>query len=378
MNSNSYICRFAAERQDWKDLLDRKGITVKESGRLSILNYGIECDFSDPIVQEARGIILDAETFDVVCWPFRKFANYGEGYADCIDWNTARVQEKIDGSIVKLWFDRVEEKWRWSTNSMIDASEARTMDGSCSFLDLIRRADNYRDIPFESLEQDCTYIFELVAPEQKIIIQYDYPFLYHIGTRSNITGHEYNTKIGIKKPQEFSLHSLADCIAAAEQLNAGSGKIRQEGFVVVDANWHRIKVKSPEYVYAHRIATNRVYTKKRLVPMVRRDDDSLEELIKTAPDAEVYARYYQWQYAELKRAIRAAVSRARAMYEELGHDRKAMAGRLKEEQLQYFCFKALGNNMTVEELLSDLQDSAVARWLPDYQEQSPFGAFHSD
>jgi len=366
MNSYSYICRFAAEHSDWRELLLKKGIIVKETGNLAILNYGIDCDFSDPIVQEARGIIMNTTTLDIVCWPFRKFANYGEGYADPIDWATARVQEKIDGSIVKLWFDRAESQWRWSTNSVINAAEARVMDGSCSFLDLICRADNYKDIPYEQLDQDCTYIFELVAPEQRIIVRYDYPLLYHIGTRSNSTGSEYDTKIGIKNPQEYSLHSLADCITAAEQMNSVEGEIRQEGFVVVDGNWHRIKVKSPEYVYAHRIATNRVYTKKRLIPMVRRNDSSLEELINTAPDAEVYVRYYQWQYAELKQNIRMAVSRARAMYEELEHDRKAMAGRLKHESYQYFCFKALGNNMSAEEILDDLQDSSVGRWLSDY------------
>lgn len=82
------------------------GIGIKEESPYAIFNYAIGCDFSNPIVQEARGIIIDLENLDVVCWPFRKFGNYNESYADKIDWSTARVQEKIDGSIIKLWWDR--------------------------------------------------------------------------------------------------------------------------------------------------------------------------------------------------------------------------------------------------------------------------------
>ena len=44
--------------------------------------------------------------------------------------------------------------------------------------------------------------------------------LYHIGTRSNITGIESEEDIGIKKPKSFPLSSLADCLAAAAALKA--------------------------------------------------------------------------------------------------------------------------------------------------------------
>lgn len=111
MNNNSIICRYISEHTDWRNRLSTLKIMIKESGALAILNYDMECDFTNPVVQEARGIIINTETLDVVCWPFRKFANYGESYADSIDWNTARVQDKIDGSIVKLWYNRAADKW---------------------------------------------------------------------------------------------------------------------------------------------------------------------------------------------------------------------------------------------------------------------------
>ena len=70
------------------------GLRIKVEGDYAVFNYNITCDFKNPIVQEARGIILDIKSFEVVCWPFRKFGNYNESYADEIDWTTARVQER--------------------------------------------------------------------------------------------------------------------------------------------------------------------------------------------------------------------------------------------------------------------------------------------
>ena len=72
-----------------KSLLEEKCIRVKFANNLAIFNYDISADFSDPVVQESRGIIIDTDSLEVVCWPFRKFGNYGESYADSIDWSTA-------------------------------------------------------------------------------------------------------------------------------------------------------------------------------------------------------------------------------------------------------------------------------------------------
>ena len=367
MNNNSILCRFIHEHTDWKDLLKKKNIAIKESpDRLAIFNYGTDCDFSDPVVQESRGIIINLNALDVVCWPFRKFGNYSEEYADNIDWPTARVQEKVDGSIVKLWYNHEKKRWQWSTNSVIDAEEASVMDSSVSFMSLISRAENYKKIPFCSLNKNNTYIFELVAPEQKIVILYPYPLLYHIGTRSNVTGEEYNEDIGIKKPLEYSLRSLNECVAAANKLNNGDQNIKKEGFVVVDGNWNRIKVKSPEYVYAHRVATLHVYTKKRLLPVVRTGNKAVEELLSKCPDSEVFVRFYQWQYAELKRNIQIAVSKARAMYEELNNERKAIAEYLKNEPLRSFCFKGIGNYDSIDTILSEVKDGVIEKYIKDY------------
>lgn len=45
--------------------------------------------------------------------PYKKFFNFGEDCAATIDWNTAKVQEKIDGSLISLyWYD---DSWHISS-----------------------------------------------------------------------------------------------------------------------------------------------------------------------------------------------------------------------------------------------------------------------
>ena len=358
MNNNSYICKFIAEHANWKELLEQKHIAVKINNYLSdlaIFNYGIEADFADPVVQEARGIIIDLNNLEVVCWPFRKFGNYSESYADNIDWSTARVQDKVDGSIMKLWY--YNGSWKISTNGMIDANAANTASViHRTFAALFLSADNYKDIKFDELNKDYTYIFELVSPENQIVIKYDNIRLYHIGTRDNKTGKEYNVDIGIEKPVEYSVNSstynLQSCIDLVNKINQGQDSVKYEGFVVVDDNWNRIKIKSPEYLSIHAILGNRIITKKTILTLIKESDSAvLDKFIEDYPIYEVYVNYYRFKISELKLDISNIQRLALSLYEEYSHDRKAVAKDISKYKLAPFGFKALdGKIFTVDEL----------------------------
>lgn len=100
------VQEFIRSNADWERLLSSApfnlSITHDEAfGRkLVMLKYDqLSSDFYNAIVKECRGLILDAETFEVVSYPFNKFFNYGEQYADEVDWRTAYVTEKIDGCV---------------------------------------------------------------------------------------------------------------------------------------------------------------------------------------------------------------------------------------------------------------------------------------
>ena len=382
MNKNSKICCFIKEHPDWKEILETSyGIIVKAEDHYAIFNYGANCDFSDPIVQEARGIIINTDTLEVACFPFRKFGNYNESYADKIDWDTARVQEKIDGSIIKMWFDNGNRIF--STNSMIYADNvtANSMTGE-SFMDIIRKADNFQVIEkaHDILNKDCTYIFELVSPETQIVIRYDKPHLYHTGTRNNLTGEELMVNIGIEKPKEYPLKSLDDCINAAVKLNQSQDgevhRVTGKGYVVVDGRWNRIKVKSPDYLMLHHLSTRANFSKERIVGLLRDKTIRVEDICEEFPDFSHYFKYYDFKMAELEHQAKAFCDLTKRIYEEYSHDRKAVAQIIKKHRLGALGFACLDSGKSGSEILAEMPTGKYCRYIPDYQPENLSDLFY--
>ena len=273
-------------KDNWKELLQQPpySLIIKEDDAYVLLKYSqLNSDFSKKIVKECRGIILDKETLRVVSFPFTKFFNQIEPYAAKIDWKSARVLDKIDGSLISLWYDR--GCWHWSTSGNIDASktEFSTTDLiqlKCpvkTWQELIELADNYKDIDWEKLDKNCTYMFELVSPYTKVVIPYPYIRLHHLATRNNVTYQEEEQDIGICKPQSYPIHTLEDCVAAAEHLSKD-----YEGFVVVDKNYHRVKIKNPTYLIMHRMANNGQITLKAVLALLEANDQ--EEFLSYFPE----------------------------------------------------------------------------------------------
>ena len=141
----------------------------------------------------------------------------------------------------------------FSTNNTIFADSAHLSEGF-TFGDLIKQAKNYAQLMnmLPDLRKDCTYIFELTSPANRIVIGYSETKLTHIGTRENDSKCELQVDIGIEKPTEYPVHTLEDAIRYANEICTPDE--RHEGFVVVDKNYHRIKVKNSFYLQAHYLA----------------------------------------------------------------------------------------------------------------------------
>ena len=263
------LLNFIQENSDWEERLsyDPYRVKVKRSEGYVMLSYGIEADFCVELVRECRGIILDeTDNYKPVCVPFFKFGNYGEPYADEIDWSTAKVQEKIDGSLIKVWCHK--SLWRVSTNNTIDAQSARTNNNDDTFLDVFQRAWAQTGKEFGELNPEYTYMFELVSPQTRVVVPYQETKLYHTGTRDNNSLQEMDVDIGIEKPKEYSLSSIEACVEAAKNLDK-----YHEGFIVVDSGWRRVKVKSPIYVAIHHILNN-ISSEKRIIDLILLGEDT--------------------------------------------------------------------------------------------------------
>ena len=371
---NSLICDIIQNNIDWQEILTEKQIRIGYKDAFAIFNYGICADFSDAVVQEARGIIIDINTCSVVCYPFRKFGNYHESYADTIDWTTARVQEKIDGSIIKMWYNPYSNKWQISSNSCIDANDA-VMPSGVSIAKIVMSTNEYKEIVSKNiLDKNFTYIFELVSPYNQVVIRYPKSKLYYIGVRNNLTGIEYNTKdtltsVSIDRPKEYPLHSLDDCISAVKSLNKQSYP-DNEGFVVVDANYHRIKVKSPEYLIYHHLVNNGCLNKEKAWELIHTDDFKLEDFVEVATDANVKAiRYYIYAFDEAKESI------LRLMYDvqecvSRGMTRKEIALKISKNKYAYFGFKAIDISETPKDFLDHIDAKTFLRYIDEFDYNS--------
>lgn len=250
----SLICDYIKNHINWEEELSQSPyfLKIKKKDNYVLFMYDqIRSDFYIPLVQEARGIIIDIENKKVVAHAFNKFHNYGEGPAAEIDWSTARVQEKLDGSLIKIWHDK--NGWHISSNGTIDAYDAVLDQSGKSLGELVM---DLGCISFDTLNPLYTHIFEYVSPYNRVVIDYQEPELYYIGRRNMETGEEeFIPESNMRpRPKEYPISTLADCLRAAAELgDEGPDNVEHEGFVVVDANFHRIKIKSPAYVMAHHI-----------------------------------------------------------------------------------------------------------------------------
>ena len=333
--------KFMQEHDNWADLLTAEPYNLKISyaNDLVMFKYNqLTADFSIPLVCEARGIIFENKPpYRIVCWPFEKFFNYGEPRAAQIDWSTASVQEKIDGSLMKAYY--WNDEWRLATNGTINAYVAPLGDGDVfkSYGDLWDSIwPNWRETMNKNADKECTYMFEMVSPYNKVVIPYQESEIYFLGWRDKVVGYELNPTDSLIKhyrpiPNRYPLDSLEEVIAAANNLPWD-----KEGYVVCDGAFNRVKIKSSAYLVAHYAAANGIITRKRLIGIIlageedeflvycseykkaideikenmqELEDDCCAALRKISelpgywrdyPRKEIYERVKNWSYAEFK------------------------------------------------------------------------------
>lgn len=278
-----------AHSHDWQKRLAAKPycLDIKSTPPYYTLKYKmLESDFSLPEVLEARGMIVreDNGAWFAVSWGMNKFFNATEQYAETanIDWSTARVQAKIDGSLMKIAFDPVEKAWLCSTNGTARATDASTAFGK-SFYDVFCEVlgGNF-DAFCARLSKNYTYFFELVSKYNKICVSYDEDAIYYLGCRNMISFEEENyvpnfKGFNVKRPREYRLSSYEDCQRAVEELGEN-----QEGFVIVDGAFRRIKMKTPWYISMHRLRGNGVVTPAHILALWQ--SEAIDDFVAAFPE----------------------------------------------------------------------------------------------
>lgn len=257
-----FLRRFSSGAEGLKALEDAYGIKSRASKRypnLHSLKYDmINSPMGERIVQECRGIIVDDENdFHIVARPFDKFFNYGESLSVNIDWNTAKVYEKLDGSLMILY--HYDGAWQVASSGTPDAGgNVHNSLLFSSFSELFWHTYNVNklSLPADSL-QDWTFMFELMTPHNRVVVPHEDFKLALLGVRHRITGDELHLSDlkaakgtladfvnSVPHVKEFSISTHEEMMATIPNLDP----MDQEGYVVCDAAFNRIKIKTPAYV----------------------------------------------------------------------------------------------------------------------------------
>lgn len=305
-----------AGKLDEGALLAYFAIKVKRHQRfpnLCLFKYSqIDSPMGLPMVQECRGLILDeADDWRVVSRSFSKFFNHGEGHAAEIDWTTATVQEKLDGSLCVLYHYAGE--WHVQTTGTPDAG-GPVYGLPRTFADLFWEAwdteTNGGGLPGPHAE-GYSFYFELTSPFNRIVVPHAETRLRLLGARhlesdAELSQEEASALLGdvFELPKKFWLGSWD----GIKETFARLSPLETEGYVVCDGNFNRVKVKHPGYVSLHHAKDGASF--KNLVEVARSGEAS--ELESAFPELKA-------QLDEIRGRLDLLVARTEGAYSAIQH-----------------------------------------------------------
>lgn len=266
-----------------EQLLERFSIKAKPHPKYSNLvlyKYDqIASPFAEEIVRECRGIVLDhAAEFRVVSQAFNKFFNHGEGLAATIDWSTASVQEKVDGSLCTIY--AYDGGWHVATTGTADGGGDVNGYG-VSFAEYFWDTFEKLGMHVPDVDDVCVFM-ELSGPMNRIVVKHSEPMITVLGARERMHGTEYGPTLAARlvdgtPVKSFDLSNIESVIETFSSMSP----LAQEGYVICDAKFNRIKVKHPGYVALHHMATGGLNPKSAL-QIVRNGE--LSEVLANFPE----------------------------------------------------------------------------------------------
>lgn len=350
------------------------GIVHKQSSvnpELFLFKYDqIRSPMQEQIVQECRGLILNKEdNWNIDCYPYNKFFNYGESNAAKLNWNSKiTAYKKLDGTLISLYYYK---GWRFSTSGNPDA------EGSClkndgrqtTFKDLIKTVWNEHnyDYPF-NIDRDRTFMFELCTPLNKIVVQHKNSYILLHGIRNIKTGkelhifdsevHTYNWGLC----SSINFNSLTDIKDYVDKIDP----LLEEGLVLVDNNLNRVKFKSSAYVALHHIKSSMSF--RSMLNIIRTNECS--EFITYFPEYTEFYNSVNTKYTSLKNHINSLADywiNKKQQKEELS--RKEVGLFFKDYCFCGIMFPLLFDNTSLDDLLKNMSITKLENWVNNYEQK---------
>lgn len=194
----------------------------------------------DDITTITRGLVTDSYG-NIIARSFPKFYNIEEGkYNPTEDFV---IYEKLDGSLILVFF--YDGEWIVASRGSFTSHQA---------LHARQLLNNYFEGTDYKLDKKLAYTFEIIYPENRIVVDYKGRDELVFLTAYDVHGNEYLDlgndlqQFGIKLPTVYS----QDDYKSLKSLNWENN----EGFVVRFSNGDRVKIKFENYLNLHRIVTH--------------------------------------------------------------------------------------------------------------------------
>jgi T4 RnlA family RNA ligase len=276
---------------------------------LYIYNYSPKAQY-DRVWNEwtlaCRGLIMDGKN-EIIARPFQKFFNLGEYENQPIPNESFEVYEKMDGSLgILYWLDNEERR----PEPFIATRGSFLSDQAIIATEMLKTKYSESIL---YLDQSKTYLFEIIYPENRIVLDYgDERKLVLLAIIDTKTGEEFpledtfhatllqshgpiTNKYGFEIVKKYDGLNDLQKLKELEEAN-------KEGFVVKFHGGYRLKIKFEEYVRIHRIVTQ--VSSYNIWEFLKAGQDLLP-ILEKVPD-----EFYDWvkathskllaQYAEIE------------------------------------------------------------------------------
>ena len=243
------------EKVDWKVLctyVDNSLIIANKHPEYDIwiLNYSPKVQskkFWDEYTLSCRGLVIDGEG-NILARPFQKFKNYEEYDPSEIDWSKDfDVFEKMDGSLIIIFYYESRMKWIIASRGSFISEQA------------LEAQKMITAIEYDKLDVDYTYLFEVIYPENRIVVDYG-------NRRELVLLTKINTKTGVEINNDNLVNKYSKYFTVVKKFQLKSfdelkqliknGEDNSEGFVIRFSDGLRLKMKFAEYCRLHAILTN--------------------------------------------------------------------------------------------------------------------------
>lgn len=259
----------------------------KEYEHKVLLKYNqIESDMSLLEVQDCRGLILEKGTWKVMSLGFRKFFNSGEVHAAKIDWDTAHILNKEDGTMIQVYYDWVDMTWYAGTTGTANGEGEVNNKYGTTFNQLFwETVENKYHFNTCLLDKDHVYVFELTTPYNIVVTPHGESKATLLAVRNR------NTLVEISHTDLYMVSvSLGIPLVKSYDLNVGNADElaktlvgmpwSEEGYVVRDAKDNRVKIKNPAYLAVHHLKGKTA--EHNIITIVKTNE--IEEFASTFPD----------------------------------------------------------------------------------------------